>query len=134
MAYKILRIYSIPYIHVYSNFLDKQESKNLNYFELQKEFFKKKISYSDVLSRNMKKLGNQSYEIIENFDYLQKKWVQENISSKIDNFNNNEILENQIAKIEPDIIFFQNLPSINLKKLRKNFKFIKKIIQNNFFY
>ena len=45
MAYKILRIYSIPYIHVYSNFLDKQESKNLNYFELQKEFFKKKISY-----------------------------------------------------------------------------------------
>ena len=128
MAYKILRIYSIPYIHVYSNFLDKQESKNLNYFELQKEFFKKKISYSDVLSRNMKKLGNQSYEIIENFDYLQKKWVQENISSKIDNFNNNEILENQIAKIEPDIIFFQNLPSINLKKLRKNFKFIKKII------
>ena len=107
MAYKILRIYSIPYIHVYSNFLDKQESKNLNYFELQKEFFKKKISYSDVLSRNMKKLGNQSYEIIENFDYLQKKWVQENISSKIDNFNNNEILENQIAKIEPDIIFFK---------------------------
>ena len=76
----------------------------------------------------MKKLGNQSYEIIENFDYLQKKWAQENMSSKIDNFNNNEILQNQIVEIKPDIIFFQNLPTINLQKLRKNFKFIKKII------
>ena len=72
MTYKILRIYSIPYIHVYSNFLDEQEGKNLSYCELQKEFLKKKISYSDVLSRNMKKLGNQSYEIIENFDIYKK--------------------------------------------------------------
>ena len=43
MTYKILRIYSIPYIHVYSNFLDEQEGKNLSYCELQKEFFKKKF-------------------------------------------------------------------------------------------
>ena len=115
MTYKILRIYSIPYIHVYSNFLDKQESKNLNFLKLQKEFLKKKISYSDVLSRNMKKLGNQSYEIIENFDYLQKKWAQENMSSKIDNFNNNEILQNQIVEIKPDIIFFKIYQQLTYK-------------------
>ena len=29
------------------------------------------------------------------------------MSSKIDNFNNNEILQNQIVKIKPDIIFFK---------------------------
>ena len=128
MGYKILRIYSIPYIHVYSNFLNEQFNNNLKYEELQKNFFKKKISYSDVLSRNMEKLGNKSYEIIENFDYLQKKWAEENISKEIDNLDFSLILENQIEKIKPEIIFFQNLPTVNLKKLRQNFSFIKKIV------
>lgn len=129
MSYKILRIYSIPYTHIYSDFLEKNNKiKNLKYKEIQENFFTKKISYSDVFSRNMKKLGNKSEEIIINFEYLQNQWAIENIKSNTNKLNNNLILEMQIEKFQPEVIFFQNLPTINIKNLKKKFSFIKKIV------
>ena len=102
MSYKILRIYSIPYTHIYSDFLEKDNKiKNLKYKEIQENFFTKKISYSDVFSRNMKKLGNKSEEIIINFEYLQNQWAKENIKSNTNKLNNNLILEMQIEKFQP---------------------------------
>ena len=129
MSYKILRIYSIPYVHVYEDFiLNNKDIANLNYQETQERFLNQKISYSDVFSRNMKKLGNKAEEIICNFEYLQNNWAKEKLSKNNQENLNTYILERQIEEFKPEVIFFQNSPTLNIKNLKKNFSFIKKIV------
>ena len=129
MSYKILRIYSIPYVHVYEDFiLNNKDIANLNYQETQERFLNQKISYSDVFSRNMKKLGNKAEEIICNFEYLQNKWAKEKLSKNNQENLNTYIQERQIEEFKPEVIFFQNSPTLNIKNLKKKFSFIKKIV------
>ena len=86
----------------------------------------------------MIKHKNFSNLIIYNFENLQDKWLQENSTKFTKNFNREEklfeIFRLQLAKMKPDVLFFQHstpFDLIRLKNLKEDFPFIKKIIFHN---
>ena len=140
--YRILRIAGIHYSYTVKNWLQENpEFENSSYDELLKLFFKSSIMYSDGFSRSFRELGQDAYEIIADFEIVQKQWAREN---GIDNDNERwmtDILMAQIEKIKPDIVYLQgtewSLPGRffpqrskdNLIKiLKEKFSFIRKFI------
>ncbi|MDP7076744.1 MAG: glycosyltransferase, partial [Desulfobacterales bacterium] len=97
--------------------------------------------YSDGFSHSFKELGQDAYEIIADFEILQKQWARENdFRYSTENWMF-EILMAQIKAIKPDIIylqgtewsipglFFHERPNDNLIKILKDeYSFIKKLI------
>ena len=126
MNYSILRIYDLAYTNAFEYFIKNIDLKSKNYETIKLNFSSLKIGYSNSFSRCMNELGNKSEEIIYNFTYLQKLWApQKNVKS------NFEILLLQIEEYKPNVIFFQGTPPISseeLKKIKKKFSFIKKIV------
>ncbi len=77
--YRILRIAGIHYSYTVKNWLQENpEFENSSYDELLKLFFKSSIMYSDGFSRSFRELGQDAYEIIADFEIVQKQWAREN--------------------------------------------------------
>jgi hypothetical protein len=97
--------------------------------------------YSDGFFRSFRKLGQDAYEIIVDFEIVQKQWATENGIHYDSNSWMADILMAQIEKIKPDIVYLQgtewSIPGRfssqrskdNLIKiLKEKFSFIRKII------
>ena len=108
-------------------------------------YFDSNIIYSDSFSSSFNALGQDAYEIIADFEILQKQWARENGVECVSESWMGEILLAQIKKLKPDIVYFQsiewNIPgqlfsdrkSDNLIKiLKEECPFIKKFIINCF--
>ena len=140
--YRILRIAGIYYSDAVNNWLQKNPVfENSSYDEMLKLFFGSSIMYSDGFSHSFKTLGQESHEVIADFEIVQKQWARENgIRYSTENWLF-EILMAQIKAIKPDIIYFQgtewSIPSRFLpersndnliKILKEEYSFIKKLI------
>ena len=140
--YRILRIAGIHYSSVVERWLqDNPEFENSSYDEMLKRFFNSSIMYSDGFFRSFRKLGQDAYEIIVDFEIVQKQWATENGIHYDSNSWMADILMAQIEKIKPDIVYLQgtewSIPGRfssqrskdNLIKiLKEKFSFIRKII------
>jgi len=140
--YKILRIAGVHYQSVIKDFVKKNPNFiSLSYSEMLKMIFNSSIVYSDAFSNSFSKIGQKSYEIIADFEIIQKKWaVENNLFFQEKNWMK-DILISQIKKIKPDVIYLQgtewSIPGKLFKKrqnenlitiLKQKFPFIKKII------
>ena len=139
--YRILRIAGSHYYSTVKNWVQENPVfENNSYNEMLKFFFKSSIMYSDGFSRSFKDLGQDAYEIIADFEIVQKQWAKENGIRYDPNTWMIDILMAQVKKIKPDIIylqstewsipgrFFPESPNDNLIKiLKETYPFIKKI-------
>ena len=114
---------------------------NIGYKKMLESYFDSNIIYSDSFSSSFNALGQDAYEIIADFEILQKQWARENGVECVSESWMGEILLAQIKKLKPDIVYFQsiewNIPgqlfsdrkSDNLIKiLKEECPFIKKFI------
>ncbi len=123
---KIASYYKAALEYYYSLFPDV---KDLPYQEQLRHLLNFGLGWSDFYSRSLRQLGWEAYEIIANSTHLQKKWAQEN------NFHGNDtaIVLEQIRRLKPDIVWFQDSISFNADFFRtvKSLPFVKIIIGNS---
>jgi hypothetical protein len=106
--YKILRLAGVHYPAVlslltrtYPDFLEK------SYDEQQACLFERGALYSNSFSRCMERLGHEAYELIWDFEVIQRQWAKENNFSGHPDKWMFEILMAQIEKIRPEVVYFQ---------------------------
>jgi hypothetical protein len=106
--YKILRLAGVHYPDIlslltttYPDFLDK------SYNEQQACLFERGALYSNSFSRSMERLGHEAYELIWDFEVIQRQWAKENNFAVHSDTWMLEILMAQIEKIRPDVVYFQ---------------------------
>jgi spore maturation protein CgeB len=106
--YRILRLAGLHYPGVVQKFISQNPGFIKESYDNQLlSLFKYSPIYSNAFSDAFSKLGQEAFEIIFDFEILQKQWATENgISYNAANWEF-EIMMAQIAKIKPDVIYFQ---------------------------
>lgn len=114
------------YLNFLDSFYDKnKELKDKSYYEQKRAIVEELFGTADFYSKNLKKLGHDAEEYIINNEILQKQWAKEKgIKIRfqkdflrkfryIRHLRTKEwvykILEEQIKKYKPDIIYSKNL-------------------------
>jgi spore maturation protein CgeB len=125
MPYRIVKItsfyrdYLADYYRRKPNIIEKSYEAQLS--DIMSEGF----AWADFFSRHLTKLGNESFEIIRNAEPLQKAWAKEN------GCISDNILLNQLKKLKPEVVFFQdtlNYPGEFVKNIRKEIPSVKLVI------
>ena len=81
--------------------------KELSYHDQMEELFKLRYVYSDSFSRAMRQLGHDAYDIVWDFDLVQRQWAQEHdVDCQSENWQSTVLLE-QIKALRPDVVYFQ---------------------------
>lgn len=114
-----------------------KNGRQLLYNELKSELMDEMFGTADFYSKNLKTLGHEVEDVVINFELLQKKWARENgiftgpnFITKIPFFheiNLYNILESQIKKFKPDVLYIQCIGFLNrefLLKIKKNVRLI----------
>lgn len=110
---KFLRISS-----VYPGFLKKiynQIDKNDSYEKILKIVFEAKYSVSNYITEELAKKNYECNEIIHNFKFLQKKWLNQYGDSN----QAEQIIFQQIKFYKPDVLFIGDINLINEKFISK---------------
>ena len=128
MNIKIL-YYSSVYNEMIMNFENTiKNSSELNFDEHTDKFIEFSRGQEYSYKYYLNEIGYNVNVIYYNYDKLQKKWASE---KKILNANSFQILEEQIKKIKPTIIYFQNIFLLNEQfflEIKKKFPFAELII------
>ena len=139
MNYRIIRVININFENVFNYFYKKKIKEN-NFENFKKSFFDQNYPWCNSFSDRMSEIGNQSVDIIYNFEEMQNMWSAEYSTNNNINFQNNLeerlflIFLEQIKFYKPEVLFFQHgapFSSEKLKFIKEKFKFIKKIIFHN---
>ena len=81
--------------------------KKLSYQDQMAELFKLRFVYSDAFSRSMRALGHDAYDIVWDFEVVQRQWAQEHdVDCREENWQSTVLLE-QIKALRPDVVYFQ---------------------------
>jgi spore maturation protein CgeB len=120
---------------------DNPKFKLGSYDEMLKLFYKSSIMFSDGFSRSFKEMGQDAYEIIADFEIIQKQWAKENNAIYATETWMFDILIAQINQIRPDVVYIQshllttpgifinNKSDANLTELiKQEYPFIQKIL------
>lgn len=104
----------------------KKKFKNLSYEKTLDKVFEEDFSISNNITIELKKKNYECFEIIENLDFLQKKWFYKYGKNK----SNRNILIQQIEFYKPNVILLgnTNLASNNFIEQIRNKNFIKLIL------
>lgn len=123
----------------YEDFLQDLYAKDLelvhaSFAEQKDRLLAEQLGTADFYSKNLKKLGHEAEDIIINAETMQKRWAQENgVRYRKPRFQNiprirkyfksnwqTKIMEAQIRKFKPDVIFSHDLslPPAFLKKIK----------------
>lgn len=119
----------------YSNYMEgfigkHSEMKGMRYEDALKLYFSDCNSWADFWKINLEATGKfECCEIIENAEFLQKKWARENEIIFTENNWKEEILIEQIRHFKPDVLFLvdqygDNSLSAKIKKLVPDIKLI----------
>jgi len=125
MNFSVVKLQEIDAPVYFENlYTNKKLDKSERYVDQHTKIKNLYIGYSArSFLKNFQKLGNQAEVIFWNAEFLQKKWAIEN-GIKFDEKNwKKEILIAQLKKIKPEVLYFQNLSSLDLQT-RKNIKTI----------
>jgi spore maturation protein CgeB len=140
--YRIVRINGLYYQDIIQSFLDQNpDYSNNSYDDQLRKLFQTSPMLSDALTQSFRNLGQEAFELVFDFEVLQKQWAKENgIQYSMDNWKF-DIMLSQISVWKPDVIYFQgtelarpgifaskhkssNLPEI----LKNNFPFLRLIV------
>ena len=81
--------------------------RELSYHDQMVELFKLRFVYSDAFSRAMRQLGHDAYDIVWDFELVQRQWAQEHdVDCREENWQSAVLLE-QIKALRPDVVYFQ---------------------------
>ena len=81
--------------------------RELPYHDQMVELFKLRFVYSDAFSRAMRQLGHDAYDIVWDFELVQRQWAHEHdIDCRVENWQSTVLLE-QIKALRPDVVYFQ---------------------------
>ena len=133
MNYSICRISRVAYDGALEDLYASDPNLHKKSFDEQScQFFERFLVYSDSFSRAMRKLGNESYEILYNAEHIQKAWAEENGVKYGENWMRDISFE-QIRLLKPDVIYFQGIGRDSLLflgngGLRQTFPFLKLIV------
>lgn len=133
--------------HYYPEFLKSFEKslgkdKKFSYEQLKEKLMAEMFGTADFYSKNLKNLGHDAEEVIINFDLLQRKWAKENnlfvgwnlfkkipyIRGEFEKILIYKILEAQIKKAKPDIIYVQCIGFLDKDFVKKIKKYTKLIV------
>jgi spore maturation protein CgeB len=126
MNYKLLIIGSMYQGNLDVFYKNHPEVKGLDYKNHNSILLNNTTEFSGVYTRTLKKTGTETHCIIANDPFLQSKWE---FTDKPDNPNNR--LFDQINKIKPDVLWFDNITYAGaglIEKVRAEVKSIKLII------
>ena len=130
--YRILRIAGVHYQEAIDLFQRANpDAQSLSSGEFLDRFLGMKAIYSDGFSRNMKLLGNEAWELLYDFEPLQKKWAAEHGVAYDAKRWKIEILLAQIRHHRPDILYMQDVQAIPFpirKNLKDDYPFLKLLI------
>ncbi len=124
---KILRINSIP--NLAKEYFNKHQLHHLDYDKQVKIIMQNNFAHPGSWGESFKSLGVKSFDIVPNFESLQKNWIKK-YSPQLKYNYLNTILK-QISYYKPNVIFiyagaFTDSFPIDLRKdLKKKFPFIK---------
>jgi spore maturation protein CgeB len=119
---KLLRISSVPLKQINNINLDFKLIGETNYEVALAQYFKKFIATSDAIVYELNQTGRCiAHEVVFNHEKLQNLWMNAYSTSKNSTFTELEILEQQIAHYDPDVIFV-NTNSFSIEDLRKLLK------------
>jgi len=106
--YRIVRLAGLHYPETVRSFLKKHPEFKGKFYENQLNcLFQDSPIYSDGFSRSFRNLGQEAFELIFDFEILQKQWAKENgIQYTSENWMF-DIMMAQIEVLKPDVIFFQ---------------------------
>jgi spore maturation protein CgeB len=106
--YRIVRLAGIHYPDAIQSFLDQNPDYSQKSYDAQLRcLFQESPMYSDGFSRSFRNLGQEAFELIFDFEILQKQWAKENgIQYNPENWIL-DIMIAQITVLKPDVIFFQ---------------------------
>ena len=120
--YRIVRIAGLHHIQLINKlYKDDPDFLNLTYEKQQNVIFEMGYLYSDSLSKGMRSLGHDAFEILFDVEMLQKKWAKENDFRYSPEDWRLEILIRQIEVLKPDILYFQDIHSMP-QEIRKSLK------------
>jgi spore maturation protein CgeB len=131
--YRILRIYATaPYQKIYTQFYQENGLASVSYQQAVQQLCKYGYIIPGHWSDCMKKLGNESIDLLPDFPLLQKKWAQENQVSLDPASAQIPFLLKQIEIIKPDVLFFyaggwSMIPDELRRNLKNLYPFIKVI-------
>ena len=97
MNYKIVRLAGLHYKILMMKIIESVPDFNiLSYKETLKVLQNNSVMYSDSFSKSFKSLGKDAYELVVDFEQLQKKWAKENNI----NITENWMIEILISQLE----------------------------------
>lgn len=106
--YRIVRLAGLHGLNAMPLFNQGQaDGHTQTYDSLLSSLNDRKILYSNGFSTGMQSLGHDAYEIVWDFEFLQKRWADENgVSYKSEEWQLAIICE-QIRRLRPDVIYLQ---------------------------
>ncbi len=127
MSYRFVKITS--YYREYLEYYYKTypNIKNNSYNEQLQHLFEQEYGWSNYYQKNLSSIGVDAHEIICNARYLQEAWAKENGVKQ----NGKLLIIEQLKKIKPDVVFFQDTSLFNgewILNLKETIPSIKKII------
>ena len=106
--YRIVRLAALHSLDAFDILKKKVPGYEKQLYSEQSEIlFGSHVLYSDSFSRAFRKLGNESWELVWDFEELQKGWAVENGIRFDEGDWIPDILVAQIEKIRPDVVYFQ---------------------------
>jgi spore maturation protein CgeB len=139
--YRIIRLSGLHYSDTVHSFLEKHtEFQYMNYENQLLFLFQNSPVFSDSFSRSFSTLGQETIELVIDFEVIQKQWAKENgVFYSLDNWMF-DIMMAQIEVMKPDVVYIQsnsfNIPGIFLKNrqnctlaeiIKEKFPFIRLI-------
>jgi len=132
--YRLLRVNWNEYVKAFDDVLDQMEDPDgANYDELIEAYYNFGTSYSDTLTRELSKLGNETMEVTANAKLFQTRWAKENGFKYDPEDWIFPIFYKQLETFKPDILYIQGVNDpkwfhLFEKDFRERFPFIKALV------
>jgi|GEM_PF-1852891 len=132
--YRLMRVNWNEYLKAFDDALDHIENpEEASYDELIDTYYQFGATYSDTVTRELARMGNETMEVTVNAEVFQKRWAQENGFEVDPDDWIFPIFYNQLETFRPDILYIQGVNDpkwFHLFKLefRERFPFIRALV------
>lgn len=104
MNYRIVKITTYYRDFLAQYYESNPHTASLSYAEQHAHLMSQAFGWSDYFALHLNTLGNDAFELVANAKPMQRRWADENGFAGSDE----EIVFEQIKKLKPDVVFFQD--------------------------
>lgn len=127
MSYRFVKVTTYYREFVNQFYANHPEMEQKSYSDQHSALMKQGFFFADFYQKSFEKIGIEAHELVNNAPVLQNKWCQEQDVSA----SGDQIIVEQLKKIKPDVVMFQNSSYFNgdfIDHVRKSVPEIKLII------